>query len=145
MKFLLRFSLLAVLAVAGLYALDLAAVRAERDPNKRSQLALTYAEEQLKTAREGLDKGQLEDFHTGLDQVVAGVRLSDDSVRASGKVPSKSPKHFKRAEMKIRDLLRRLRSLEEQVSIDDREPINKARAQVREIHDNLVLDIVGRR
>jgi hypothetical protein len=47
--------------------------------------------------------------------------------------------------MKIRDLLRRLRSLEEQVSIDDREPINKARAQVREIHDNLVLDIVGRR
>src|SRR5262249_3374769 len=126
-------------------ASELDAVRAEPMPEKRYWKALEYASSQMDLARKSYGKGDVETYHAALDQVTKAVQLCDETLRATGKNPSKSPKHFKRAELKMREIVRRLQSLEDEVSVDDRAAATKARTRVNEIHDELLFDIMGRR
>ncbi len=73
------------------------------------------------------------------------MELCDATLRATGKDPRKSPKHFKRAELKIRELLRRLESLRHEVGVEDRPPVEQVAKRMGELHEELVADIVGRK
>ena len=80
-----------------------------------------------------------------LQKVVESVQICDESLRGTGKDPAKHSKHFKKAELKIRDILRRMKSLEEEVDVDQREVITASKQKVQQVHDELLLDIMGRR
>lgn len=134
-----------LLLLLPLAAQDLESVRAERDPEKRYRAALDVAWKAVDDARKHVQAGDQEPFTAALDRVLAGVRLCDETLRATGKDPSRNPKHFKRAELRIRDLLRRLRSLHEEAGFENREPVEQTRVKVQQIHDELLLDIMGRR
>lgn len=123
----------------------LAAVRAEANPEKRYSLALEFGDKQIKRAREQYDNGRLEGFRTALQLVDKSVRLCDDSLRSTGKDPARSPKHFKRAEKKLREMLRKLSGLENAVSVNDRSDVEKVRMAVQELQEEMLIDIVGRR
>jgi len=125
--------------------LDLDAVRAEPRPDKRYEKALDFASEQITGARKQYQDGKFEQFRQCMRDVAEAVKLCDQALRGTGKNPSKSPKNFKRAEMRMREILRRLTGLEQDVSVEDRGVVAKAKSSVQEIHDNLLFDIMGRR
>ncbi|MBI3207887.1 MAG: hypothetical protein HYZ37_03180 [Candidatus Solibacter usitatus] len=124
---------------------DLASVRAEPNLEKRYWMALEFSALRVTSARKDYEEGRIKDFTSGLGLAAEAVALCDASLRSTGKNPSKSPRHFKRAELKMREILRRLRTLEDEVSIDERGIVAKIRMRIQEIHDELLLDIMGRR
>jgi hypothetical protein len=117
-------------------------VRAERNLEKRSRLALEYAHEALdravKTYQDGRPKAGLEMF----SEIQQAVELSEESLEATGKAPSKSPKHFKRAEIETRKLLRELENAETQINFNDRERVRAVHDRVEEINRELLLGIM---
>jgi hypothetical protein len=141
-----RFLAVVVIAVAAaaLPGADLDSVKAEPNLEKRAQRALDNADDSFKAAEDAyLLKGDVKRTGTALDELAASVELAYDSLCATHKNPSKSPKHFKRAEIRTRALLRRLDDFREQMNLDDREIAGKARAAVQKVHEELLDGIMG--
>jgi hypothetical protein len=135
-------ALAAVLAVAGA---DLDTVKAEPNPEKRARLAMVHASEQLDTARKVYNAGDTKAAVAALAELGASVDLCHESLHATGKDARKNPKAFKRAEMDIRELLRRLNSAETDFSVDDRQPIMDVERHLHEVHDDLIQQIMTKK
>lgn len=124
---------------------DLASIRAERDLERRYWHALEYASGQIQSARKHYQDGRIDAFEAALREVPEAVELCDQTLRATGKNPSKRPKHFKRAELKMRDIMKHLTGLEQEVDFEERGMVTKVKGRVNQIHEELLLDIMGRR
>jgi len=123
---------------------DLKEIAAEANLEKRAEKALANAEVSLKTAEDSyLSKGDLKDTSAALDELADSVRLAYASLAETHKNPSKSPKYFKRAEIKTRELLRRLEDFRQQMGVDDRGVTDKARAVVQKVHEDLLAGIMS--
>ena len=131
-------------APEGTPADDLARLQSEPHPDKRAHLALDNADDALKQARDGYDKGDGEAVAARLQEVEHSVELAQSSLKQTGKNPSKSPKHFKYAELKTRDLLRKLDAFREAMSVADRPALDHVIGAVQKIHDNLLDGIMGK-
>ena len=133
----------AFLAAAPAWA-SLDAAKAEPNLEKRSSLALDNASRALKSAQDAyLAQNDMKLVAASLEEVSASVELAYDSLEQTHKVPNKSPKFFKKGEIETREMLRRLDDLREQMSVDDREPLDKARATVQKVHESLLEGIMG--
>jgi hypothetical protein len=117
-------------------------VRAERNLEKRSRLALDYAHATLDRAVTTYVEGKQQAGLEMLLEIQQAAELSQESLKATGKIPSKSPKHFKRAEIETRNLLRELEEAETQVNFDHREHVRKVYERVEEINRELLLGIM---
>jgi hypothetical protein len=117
---------------------DLAAVKAEPNLEKRAEKALVYAGEVVTAMRGELDRNDVEKIQEQLKNFEAAVELAVDSLKATGKNARRSPKHFKRAELRLRELLRRLETLRQDMSLDDRPVLDGVKAQVEKRIDELV-------
>ena len=126
-------------------ALDLVAIKAEPKLEKRSQLALEFADSSLNSARDLYKQGDLDGCRSALGDVEAGVRLSYDSLMATGKDPRRNAKPFKDAEKSTRQILRRLDSLSDLMSAFDRSAVEPAQHTVSDIHDKLITGIMGKK
>ncbi len=135
-----------MLALAGGAALplraDLKAAMAEQDLGKRSKLALENAGAMLKSVREAYNAGERERVAKDADEYVASIDLASQSLKATGKNPRKSPKWFKQAEIATRDLLKKLDTLQHDLSFDDRSVLDKAKTRTQEVHDELLLGLM---
>lgn len=138
----LLISLAGLLAVVPLRA-DLAAVRAEPNLERRAGKALDNADRALKTAQETYRNGYAQQSEAAFEELRESVVLANDSLKQTGKNPSRSPKHFKRAEIRTRELLRRLNDFRPQMSLEDRGPLEKAEATIQKIHEELLAGIMG--
>jgi len=134
-----------VLALLSLVAsaADLASIRIEPNLEKRAGLAMDFARTQVDAAREAEKAGNAASMTAALEEAANAVELARDSLKATGKNASRSPKHFKKAELDARNLLRRLDSLIHDLSVDDRAPAEKTRARVHKVQEALLLDIMG--
>ncbi len=136
-------AVLAVLAALPVFA-DLDAAKAEPNLEKRAGLALDNAERALKSAQDAyLSQGDMKNVTASLEEVSASVQLAYDSLVATHKNPSRSPKHFKKAEIETREMLRRINDFRDQMSVDDRDPLDKVRAAVQKVHESLLEGIMG--
>jgi hypothetical protein len=126
-------------------ALDLAGIKAEPRLEKRSQLALQFADSALDSARDLYKKGEVDACRTALSEVEAGVQLSYDSLMATGKDPRRNAKPFKDAEKSTRQILRRLDSLSDLMSALDRGAVEPVQHTVSDIHDKLITGIMGKK
>lgn len=136
---------IAVLLVALPLRADLNAVRAEPNLEKRSRKALENAERALKTAQQAYDQGRLPLARTALEELRDSVELAYQSLQQTGKDPLRSPKHFKHAEIKTRELLRRLNHFREHMAVDDRQVVDPIRQAIDTIHEDLLLGIMGKK
>lgn len=116
---------------------DLAAVRAEKAPERRAQRALANALAALAETRRKYDAGDAAGWKAALEEVLASVELSKDSLAETGKEPRKSKAH-KDAELRTRDLARRLGQLADYFAFEDRPEAEKVRDRVQHIHDELL-------
>jgi hypothetical protein len=130
------------LALAGSSKADLS--RALKEPNleKRSQLALENATTAYKAARTAYEKGESEQVAALLGEVQESVELAQTSLTKTGKNPRRSPKWFKRAEIETRELLKRLDAFEHEMGFSDRPILEKVKARVQTIHDELLVGLM---
>jgi hypothetical protein len=126
-------------------ALDLSGIKSEPKLERRSELALQFADSELNTARDLYKMGELDACRSALDEVEAGVQLSYDSLMATGKDPRKNSKPFKDAEKATRQILRRLDNLSDLMSAFDRSTVEPAQRTISDIHDKLIMGIMGKK
>jgi hypothetical protein len=126
-------------------ALDLAGIRTEPKLEKRSELALRYADSAIDAARDLYKKGDVDGSRAALGEVEAGVQLSYDSLMATGKDARRNSRPFKEAEKATRQILRRLDSLSDFMSAIDRSAVEPAQDPVSDIHDKLITGIMGKK
>jgi hypothetical protein len=124
---------------------DLEMVKAEPNLEKRSEKALKNAHAALDKARQNLKDGDRVSELQALTEVGESVELAKKSLDDSGKNPRRSPKYFKRAEIELRKLIRRLDNFRIEQSVDDREPTDKLLEMCHRIHEDLILGIMGRK
>jgi hypothetical protein len=127
-----------------LLAFDIAAVKSEPDLTKRSELALMNADRAMDEARTAYDLGDMKTERAALDEVRDSVDTSYDALTHSRETPRNS-KYYKRAELKVRALSRRVAGFRDQVSLDDRPPVESVFQRLQEIHDELLSDIMSKR
>lgn len=134
---------LAVALAAGPAWADLTAARAEPNLEKRSRKALENADRAAAAARQAYRNGDWKQCQGALEEIGESVMLAYESLKQTGKDPARSPKHFKYAEIKTRGLLRRLDDFRQEMSVDDRETLDRVRAVIDRIHRELLEGIMG--
>jgi len=137
--------ILLLLAAAAAASMEVSSVRAEPNLEKRSVLAMTEAEEQLSTARKFQEAGKIEEFRTALKLSGDMLELCYKSLEDTGKRARRDPRWFKRAEQKLMVLLRRIDGLVRDVQSEDRPAAESLQKRAREIHDQLIHDIMSRK
>jgi len=130
------------LLLALMLAVDLASVKQEPKLDKRSDLALEYADKAVSAARDAYQEGHWEQTQESLKEVQAAVDLSYESLKATGKDPRKNAGPFKRAEKATRELLRRLAGLHDLMSSVDHAALEPVMSSVSEVHNNLINGIM---
>jgi hypothetical protein len=121
---------------------SLTAALAERDLGKRSKLALDNAGAVLKEMREANQKGDSAAVASAVKEFDDSVSLCWDSLESTGKNPRKSPKWFKSAEIETRNLLKKLASLQDDLAFEDRPLLDKAKARLQKVHDDLLVGLM---
>jgi hypothetical protein len=135
-------ALAGLLATAGGLRADLKQAMAEPNLEKRSKLALENASAAYQTARAAYDTGENEKVSAAAAEITESVDLAYTSLMKTGKDPRKSPKWFKQAEIETRSLLRRIETLQQQMSFSDRELLDKTKAKVQQVHDDLLVGLM---
>lgn len=134
-----------LLMAAGLAQADLADVKAEPNPEKRSRAALENAAEKLREARQHYSSGDLKGTTALLSEVETSVELAETSLKSTGKNPVRSPKHFKHAELRTRELSKKLESFESDMNVGDREMLSAVKTRVQQVHDDMLLGVMGKK
>jgi len=143
-RFRLLAALLLALLSAGQIHADLDAVKAEPKLERRARKAIDNADRMIDVARDiFLKEGPTEEHKAALREVRESVELAYKSLSDTGKKPRKNAKHYKRAEIKSRELVRRLESFRNEMSYMEREQIDKVILAVREIQGKLLKDVMG--
>jgi hypothetical protein len=133
---------LGLISTPGLLPADLKIALNERDLGKRSKLALDNAGAALKEAREAYQKGDDKAVAEAAQEIEDSVSLAWDSLESTGKNPRKSPRWFKSAEIETRNLLKKLESLEHDLGFEDRPVLDKAKARLQKVHDDLLKGVM---
>lgn len=120
---------------------DLKRAMAEQNLEKRSGLALENASAALKGARAAYDKGDNDEVAKDAAEVLESVELAFTSLSQSGKNPRRSD-WFKKAEISTRDLSRKIQDFQDQMSYVDRPLLDKLKARVLEVHEELLLEVM---
>jgi hypothetical protein len=121
---------------------DLKRALAEPNLEKRSQLALDNAVTAYQAARAAYQSGDNEKLSAAAAEILESVDVAHSALTDTGKNPRKSPKWFKKAEIETRDLLRKLESLQQEMGFNERPVLDKVKARVQEVHDDLLLGLM---
>ena len=112
-----RLLLLILLATpAGMLGADLGQIKAEPNLEKRSKLALDYAEP-LKAARAAYASGETEKTTGLIAEVSSAVELAESSLKETGKNPRRSPKYFKHAEIETHTMLKHIEAFQDEMNV----------------------------
>jgi hypothetical protein len=128
-----------------LLALDLSGVIAEPNLEKRADKALDHAAELMGTLRDTYNSGDMAKVISLLDEITASVELCRKSLEDSGKNARRSPKYFKKAEMRTHDFERRLERFQTDMGATERKLAQKAVDHVRKVHEGLLYDMMGKK
>lgn len=123
---------------------DVASLKSEPDLNRRSELALMNADAKIDEARMAYQAGNEAAEQADIQEVADSVALSYDSLEQTHEAPRKS-KYYKRAELKVSALMRRLSAFRDEVSFDFRPRVDDALKKLSDIHDELLSDIMSRK
>jgi hypothetical protein len=124
-------------------AFDLAAIKLEPNLERRSERALENASSAMDLARDASSAAIRKTG--GSDGVRDSVDLAYQSLVDSGKSARRNPKFFKKAELKTRELMRRLHGLSQAVDADDRAFVDTVHDRVSKVHDDLIQDIMQKK
>ena len=137
---LIQFSLLFMTMVSVTQAQSfLAEIKAEHDPVKRSMLALNYAGSAFDNARELYDKGEIQKGDAQLDDMTSALNECVDSAETAHKA-----RIYKKAEQSVAMLQRRVRTLVEDIGVQERGWAEQTQRRLEAIHDRLLAGAMGK-
>ena len=142
---ILHIALLVVASAATSWSGEFPTVMAEPNLEKRSELALKEADRMIAAAKKAYGEDKFDDFRARIKDATDLVDLSYNSLVDTGKRGSNKLKYWKRAELAIRALLRRLDSLAAEVSSQERDVVTAAHKQLSEVHDNVLLGVMTKK
>lgn len=123
---------------------DIAAVKSEPDLERRSELALANADKEIDAAKQAYSGGDDKAQEQALIDIKNLVDVSYDALEHSNKAPRKS-KYYKSAEMRLREMLRRLSSFRDQVGFESRAAVESVINRVSEVHDEVLGAIMSKK
>jgi hypothetical protein len=135
-------ALVLALACVAVCQADLSEALAEPNLEKRSEKAIKLAEQALDHASKAWKDGRDADEAAQLKAVRDGIDLCVQSLKDSGKDARKSPKYFKRAEITLRNIIRRLDSFRFAKGVDERAPLDHLLSHAHRVHEGILLDIM---
>lgn len=130
------------LLLAGLAHADLKRAMAEPNLEKRSKLAMENAKAAYQAARDAYGKGDLDQVKASAEEIEQSVDLAYQALEQTGKNPRNSPRYFKSAEQETSDLARRIGGFQQDMSYDERPMLDKLKARVQQVHDDLLLQLM---
>ena len=108
-------------------------LKAEHDAGKRSELALTFADTAFDNARDFYTKGEVQKGDAQLDDMTKALNECVSSLAAARKA-----KFYKKAELKVAFLQRRMQGLMDDISLQQRGWAEQTQRRLDEIHDKLL-------
>ncbi len=117
---------------------DLKSVQTEPNLERRSERALDYASEVLTNLRTDVESKDWSKVSAELADFRAGVDLCVESLKSTRKTARRNPKYFKKAEVRLRELGRRLKGLQQLLHVDDRTKMGNLIEYVDQVQDDLV-------
>lgn len=111
----------------------LAELKMQHDPAKRSEMALGFADELFDNAQTSYGKGQISKGDADLESMTKVLNACLDSLATANKSRS-----YKKAEMKVAYLQRRLSDLVNNMGIQERGWAEYTSRKLDEIHDKLL-------
>ncbi len=139
-----RLLFLIVLVSLAARAASLEAVKSETNPKKRAALALDNCEAAMNEARNASHAGDWKKMAAAFQEVNASADVCYDSLCQTGKPPRKNLL-YKRAELKLRSLIRMMASVTDEIPYDQREPADQAREHLQEVHDKILNEEMQKR
>ena len=125
--------LAATFAVSASAQSFLAELKLEHDPGRRAEMALSFADESFDSAKTNYQKGDVHLGDVALDNMTSALNFCVESVAAANKT-----KFYKKAELKVAMLQRRLSGLMEDLSVTERGWAEQTSRRVEEIHAKLL-------
>lgn len=110
---------------------------AEHDPAKRAELALNYADSAFDNARAFYAKGEIEKGDAQLESMTNALNACVSSLEQAHKA-----KFYKRAELKVAYLQRRMSGLLEDVDVEHRGWAEYTDRKLEEIHEKLLSGVM---
>jgi hypothetical protein len=123
---------------------DLESVKAEPDLNRRSELALLNADDKIDAARQAYQAGNEAAEEAAIQEVADSVAICYQALEQTHGAPRKN-RYYKKAELKVSALMRRLSGFRDEVSFDFRSQVEDALKKVSDVHDELLSDIMSRK
>lgn len=120
-------------------------VKAQPNAERRAKEAVDYAGVAERNAESAYSSGDMQRVTDQLKDVVESLEAAKQALTASGKSPGRNPGPYKYAEMHSRELLIRLRDLEQKMDASERDAIQGTKEKVQEIHDAWFDGIMGRK
>lgn len=118
-------------------------VQRQRDPIRRFDMALALARTRMAEARRLVRAGGSRSEMEGrLQDAARAAEIALESLRASGRKPSKLAKQYKRGEIQTRDLERAMEDLAMAVSFDERAVVDEIRKRVGRIHEEFLKGVM---
>lgn len=128
-----------------LLAFDLATVVAEPNLEKRADKALDHAAKLISTLRDTYNAGDIKKLGDVLEEITTSVELCRKSLEDSHKNARRSPKYFKKAEIRTHEFERRLERFQTDMGALDRPLADKTISHVRKVHEGLLDDMMGKK
>lgn len=114
-------------------------VRGETNPARRADKALTLAEQDFDSANQLYNKGDVHKGDAALDEMTTALHICLDSLDAAHKAAL-----WKKAELRVALLQRRMRSLLEDIGVEQRGWAEYTDRKVDEIHDKMLEGVMQR-
>jgi len=132
------------LLVVLLFSVDIAAVKSEADLERRSEMALASADQELSAAKQAYTNGDDKAEEQALADVRSLVDVSYEALEHANRPPRKS-KYYKSAELKLTALMRRLSSFRDEVSFDSRSAVDSLIKRISDVHDQVLAAIMSKK
>jgi hypothetical protein len=116
-----------------------------QDPEKVYQASLDKAYNSIDSARAANEAGRYQEAIQIVESVAEDVESALATLEAMPKPAYKNHKNYKRAEIRTREILRRLDTFINDCAIDEREAMQPHRARINKVHDKLLAGVMSKK
>jgi hypothetical protein len=117
-------------------------IATEHDPVQRARLEVRLADMILDQTCKQYAEGDVEKGEASLKEMLSLSEHAYDDLFSTKRDPRSKPAGFKESEILMRQFARKLDDLRQTLPFDDRAPVEKALARVRDMHEDLLLGLM---
>ncbi len=115
------------------------------DLEKRYMQSLDAANQAINASRVASSEGKAEEAQKSLNEAALAVESVLASLEAMGKPPYKNARNYKRAELRTREILRRIDTLLRDAGFEEREALKSAQERVGAVHEKLLQGVMSKK